>query len=216
MKASSTSRSKRVAPAKRKQAALDDATRMAKALSHPLRARVLGYLNERSASPNEMAQAFDEPLGNVSYHVRALLELDCIELVETKPRRGAVEHFYRAIQRAWGDEAAWELLPPSARRGFAGYWFTEAFEDAQKAIEEGGFERRADCHLTFTRLNLDERAWKKLSKRMDALLDYAMDLQAESAGRKQKDESAPELKTGLILAQYEGAAKPKKQRRKKR
>jgi len=185
---------------------LDGATRMAKALSHPVRSRILSRLNERVASPNELSQEMGEPLGNVSYHVRALLDLDCIELVSTAPRRGAVEHYYRATQRALGDEGVWELLPPSARRGFAAEWFKLACGDAREAIDEGGFERRADCHMTFTRLDLDERSWRKLSKRMDALLDYALKLQAESAPRLAGEAADEEIRTRLILAQYEGAA----------
>ena len=50
-------------------------TRMAKALAHPLRAKVLTRLNEGVASPNELSRELGEPLGNVSYHVKALLEL---------------------------------------------------------------------------------------------------------------------------------------------
>ena len=99
---------------KSQKQALDEATRMAKALSHPLRSLILSRLNEKVASPSELAEELDAPLGTVSYHVRTLLNLDCIELVSTRPRRGAVEHHYRAIQRAWGDDATWELLPPTA------------------------------------------------------------------------------------------------------
>jgi predicted transcriptional regulator len=35
-------------------------------------------------------------LRGVAYHVRVLKKLGCIELVGTQPRRGAVEHVYRA------------------------------------------------------------------------------------------------------------------------
>ena len=62
--------------------------RLAKALSHPMRARILTILNERVASPNEIAEMIDERLPNVSYHVRALLELGCIELVSTAAEGG--------------------------------------------------------------------------------------------------------------------------------
>jgi DNA-binding transcriptional ArsR family regulator len=182
---------------------LDEATRMAKALSHPLRSVILSRLNEKVASPSELAEELDAPLGTVSYHVRTLLNLDCIELVSTRPRRGAVEHHYRAIQRAWGDDATWELLPPNARRGFAAEWFKLAFGDAREAIDRGGFEQRTDCKMFFSRLNLDERAWEKLAKRMDDLLEYAMELQAESAGRSLDGDSGGDVKARLILAQYE-------------
>src|SRR5918997_6302356 len=89
--------------------------RIAKALSHPMRARILGILDERVASPNEISEMIDERLPNVSYHVRALLDLDCIELVDTAQRRGAIEHYYRATQRAMGDKIVWDQLPRTAR-----------------------------------------------------------------------------------------------------
>ena len=64
--------------------------RLAKAFSHRLRVQILQRLDEAGeASPKELAQALGEPVGNVSYHVRILRELDCVELVRTEPRRGA-------------------------------------------------------------------------------------------------------------------------------
>jgi DNA-binding transcriptional ArsR family regulator len=58
--------------------------------------RALAILTEREASPSELAEELGEPLGNVSYHVRLLHELGLIDLVGTTPRRGAIEHHYRA------------------------------------------------------------------------------------------------------------------------
>src|SRR5919107_5509795 len=87
--------------------------RIAKALSHPMRARILAILNERTASPNEISEMLDERLPNVSYHVRALLDLECIELVDTAQRRGAIEHYYRAVKRPFFSDADWPQLPAS-------------------------------------------------------------------------------------------------------
>ena len=69
------------------------------ALGHPLRARILAHLDAGEASPKELAAALGEKLGNVSYHVRILARLGLIELVRETPRRGAVEHHYRAVPR---------------------------------------------------------------------------------------------------------------------
>ena len=73
--------------------------RIAKALAHPLRARILQRLGERVASPGDLAVELGAPLGVVSYHVRMLRDYDCVELVRTEPRRGALQHFYRATAR---------------------------------------------------------------------------------------------------------------------
>jgi DNA-binding transcriptional ArsR family regulator len=47
-------------------------------------------------SPKELSDFTRQPLSNVGYHVRALSEHGAVELVETQPRRGSVEHFYKA------------------------------------------------------------------------------------------------------------------------
>ena len=176
-------------------------------MRHPLRMMILARLNEVVASPSMLAREFGEPLGVVSYHVRTLLGLDCIELVRTEPRRGAIERYYRATRRAMGDKSVWEKLPAAARRGFAGAWFMKSFEDAREAIVAGGFERRPECHLSFTRVHLDEEGWRTLSARLDEVLEQALALQAESAGRLQRADAQHEIQAHVILAQYEAPAR---------
>ena len=73
-----------------------DDPRYVKALSHPLRVRILAILQERTASPVELAQVLEGTLGTVSYHVRTLHQLGLIELVDETRVRGAVEHHYKA------------------------------------------------------------------------------------------------------------------------
>jgi DNA-binding transcriptional ArsR family regulator len=70
--------------------------RLAKALSNDVRARALELLAEGARSPKQIAAEMKLDLRGVAYHVRVLKKLGCIELVETLPRRGAVEHVYRA------------------------------------------------------------------------------------------------------------------------
>ncbi len=70
--------------------------RLERALAHPLRAKALPLFGERPMSPNQVAKQLGVDVANLAYHVRMLRKLGCIELVETKQRRGAVEHFYRA------------------------------------------------------------------------------------------------------------------------
>src|SRR6476659_6597447 len=72
--------------------------RLVKALDHVLRQHILLAAVQGPVSPNELSKLLNEGLSQVSYHVKVLHE-DCdemIELVHTEPRRGAVEHYYRA------------------------------------------------------------------------------------------------------------------------
>lgn len=73
------------------------------ALRHPLRREILRKMaGEEPISPREIATALDQPLSNVSYHVRVLAECAAITLVSTKPVRGSMQHFYRStIEAPW-------------------------------------------------------------------------------------------------------------------
>jgi predicted ArsR family transcriptional regulator len=79
--------------------------RLAKALSHSLRARALTLIAEGTAcSPKAIAGALGLDVRQVAYHVRVLRKLGCIELAGTQQRRGAVEHIYRAVDQGSGDD----------------------------------------------------------------------------------------------------------------
>lgn len=68
----------------------------ARAVSNPLRVKLLTQMGRKVSSPSELADALELPLANVSYHMRLLRKLGAITLDRTEPRRGATEHFYKA------------------------------------------------------------------------------------------------------------------------
>jgi DNA-binding transcriptional ArsR family regulator len=162
-------------------------SRLAKALAHPLRVQLLAALNEGVASPNELAKRLDEPLTNVSYHVRMLHDLGCIELVETEPRRGALEHYYRAVVRPFFGDRDWKRLPKNARGSISDAVLQLVWEDAAEAIKGGLFDEREDRHLSRSVLSVDERGWDDLHDLLAQTLDKAMQIQADSASRASKN-----------------------------
>src|ERR687897_3391639 len=122
--------------------------RIAKALAHPLRARILQRLGERIASPGDLAVELDAPLGVVSYHVRMLRDYDCVELVRTEPRRGALQHFYKATARPNLDDSQWRTLPAGLRGELAGETIGELVTDLASAADAGALE---DPEIVLTR-----------------------------------------------------------------
>src|SRR6185436_6051130 len=114
--------------------------RIAKALAHPLRARILQRLGERVASPGDLAVELNAPLGVVSYHVRMLRDYDCVELVRTEPRRGALQHFYRATARPNLDDDQWRTLPSGLRGELTGETLTDLVTDLAQAADGGKLE----------------------------------------------------------------------------
>src|SRR3954451_1019331 len=156
--------------------------RIAKALAHPLRARILERLGEREASPGELADALGEPLGVVSYHVRMLREYHCVELVRTVPRRGALQHYYRATARPRLDDQQWRNLPPGLRSELAERTIGAIVDDLAQAADA---ETLADPDTLLSRrtLELDARSWRELNRLLARTLEQADSIAAESATR---------------------------------
>ena len=175
---------------------------LAKALAHPLRVRILSSLHKGISSPNQLAQELGEPLGNVSYHVKTLLEYDCVELVKTEPRRGAVEHFYRATDRAFLSDSDWEKIPASARKGISGSILESIGQSATEAMAEGTLAARSDSHLSDTPLQLDKQAWKELNKVLAETVDKATAIQKEASKRMGKDKDKA-IQTKLAIMHFE-------------
>jgi DNA-binding transcriptional ArsR family regulator len=183
--------------------------RIVRALSHPIRHRVLVALNERVASPKDLAAELGEPLGNVSYHTRVLAQLGCIELVSTTQRRGALEHHYRAVMRPYFDDAAWAQIPVSTRRALFDSELDRLWSDVTEAAKAGGFDHPR-AHVSWTALDVDEQGFNDLADLLGSVVERALEIQAESAGRRieQGDDGAgPELRTEIGILHFERAPK---------
>jgi len=164
---------------------------LVKGLSHPVRAECLTLLAERVASPRELSEVLDQDLSNVSYHVRVLDELGLIELVSEESVRGAVAHFYKAVERPLLSNEEWEQMPLGVRTAFSSHMWDVLIKDATLAIEEGTFDSRPDRHMTRTTLLLDSEGFTNLSKAMDELLEKVFEEQAASAERRSKTGEEP-------------------------
>lgn len=164
---------------------------LVKGLSHPVRTQCLTVLSDRVASPREISEILDEDLSNVSYHVRVLSELGLIELVSEEPVRGAVAHYYKAVERPIFSEVEWEQMPAEVRKAISAYGWDILIRDASEAIEKGTFDNRSDRHLTRTPLLLDSEGFARLSKAMDGLLEMIFEEQAASAERREKSGEGP-------------------------
>jgi DNA-binding transcriptional ArsR family regulator len=190
--------------------------RLIKALGHPLRMRILILLNQKVASPSELSEELDEPLGNVSYHVRFLADLGCLELVSTTPRRGALEHHYRARVRPWFRPRDWARLPASARSSISDAVLTQVWEDAADALEAGSFDARADRHISRTTLLLDEAGWEDVRDLLNETLDRVLDIQAEAAARLERDDGEDSIASRVVIMHHEAAPPTGKQPRRRR
>jgi DNA-binding transcriptional ArsR family regulator len=165
-----------------------------------MRIRILAILDERDASPVQLAEMLGAPLGVVSYHVRTLFNLDLLRLVATHQRRGATEHVYRAVEHPGFSDAAWSALGPVAKQRMLSAMLQQAGEYAGGSAAVGGFDR-PDAHITRTAMKLDERGWSQLAAATKKWLAEAERI--ENDARKRLERGAEAMDAGLVMMLFE-------------
>ncbi len=182
-----------------------DDPRYVKAMSHPLRVRILAMLDERKASPNQLAGWLEASLGTVAYHVRTLLQLGLIELVDETRVRGAVEHHYRAVPRPTVNAEAWAQASQIAKQAAVGSSLEVIGEYARLSAAAGGFDR-SEAQLRRTLLKLDAKGFAQLSKACETLLERVEKIEADAAKRLGADAHGEDvIETGLGVMLFEAA-----------
>ena len=170
---------------------------VARALAHPLRQRILMLLEREVQTPLDLARSMGEPLNKIGYHVHALREAGCIELVRTEHRRGAVAHFYRPTSRAFLSDEQWSALPVGIRRRLVAQTLGDVMSDARDAAQGEGFDGD-DVHVSRTPLELDDEGHAEIVALLNSTLDRALEIQAESLGRLAGAEAPQRTLVGLL------------------
>lgn len=154
-----------------------------KAMSHPLRAAILGILADRTASPAEMARELEEELSNVSYHTKQLVEFEHAELVSTRPVRGALEHFYRATERHLVDTEEWEELDPVMGESLVCEFMQKILDDFVASARASIVGSDPKFHLTRTPLVLDEQGLQEALEAHERARLEILEIESRSAAR---------------------------------
>ena len=169
-------------PTARKAASME--TTLATIVAHPTRVRCFSILAERTASPVEIAQEIGKDVGHVGYHVRKLQQLNLIELVDERPVRGAVEHFYRAIERPVVREEGFASQTQEEREVFTRHALQLHVADVARALDEHTFDSRANRALIRFPMVVDEQGFGELADLHVEMYERALDIQAESDERR--------------------------------
>ena len=175
-----------------------------KALSHPLRIQILGLLEDRVASPNELSQELDAPLGNVSYHVRELARLDFLKLVKKVPRRGAIEHYYTAKARPRVSDAGWAATPSIVKQAMVRSALEQISAYVNAAALENGFESE-ESHLNRMEIVVDDRGFSDLSKELWRVLLAIPKIEEASRKRLEKADHDGEQRVTVVTMLFETA-----------
>jgi len=180
--------------------------RLAKALSNPVRVKILDELNRRAMSVTQFVRAHPQYSHSRIYgHFRTLEKLECIEFVEVKSggkRRGGRERFYRATARSLFDESTWARLPESLQNRITSGVFSTYIDRVAEATKAGTIDTRPDRHFTWQDPYFDEQAWNETIEEVDALFHRIPIRQAEAADRLAKSNEEP-IPVTIALACFE-------------
>ena len=176
--------------------------RLVKAYAHPLRIEILSLLDNRVASPKQIAAELDTPLPNTAYHVRQLAALGLVELVRRTVRGGAVEHHYTTRVRPTIPDELWATLPDIVKRAALGGAAHQALSEMIRAVDQGSFSRD-DVHLTRTPARLDARGWSAVSRELHRTLKRVDTIVAETEARLEKDPDAETVEAMTVMALFE-------------
>lgn len=169
------------------------AQKLAKAMSHEDRANALKILNERTASTTEIAKELDVDVRKLGYHVRKLHELGCIEEVDTRRVRGAIETFYRAVALPIVYTEEWDEIPPERRPALVGEFTQAIIDNVVRSVNEGVLGSDGDFWIGPTALVIDREGLQKLTALHDELNEKSLEIQADFAERQANGEGGEPL-----------------------
>jgi DNA-binding transcriptional ArsR family regulator len=167
---------------------------LARTIANPWRSRILGELYLRPLSPSQFVEEVGGEISTIARHFRYLAKHGYIEIVDEKSggrRRGGVEHIYRTTQRDQLDSDAWATLPLEARKEWSRNSIAFFFRRITEAVEADTFDSETDRHFSWDAVSLDRIAWKEVTDRLDELLAWLPELEAESAQRLGSSEEEP-------------------------
>jgi DNA-binding transcriptional ArsR family regulator len=176
-------------------------TTLATIVAHPTRVRAFSILAERIASPVEIAQEIGKDVGHVGYHVRKLQELNLIELVDERPVRGAVEHFYRAIARPIFDENEFAALSMEEREAMTRYLLQLHVTDISRAMDQHTMDVRPNRWVLRLPMVVDEDGFDELAALHAEIYERTLDIQARSDERRTgtDDEGIQTMSTNMFF-----------------
>jgi DNA-binding transcriptional ArsR family regulator len=175
---------------------------IAKAYAHPLRIEIMGLLDNRVASPVQLAAELGSSLPTTSYHVRQLASLNLIKLVKRRQTRGSIEHFYTASVRPRMYDEIWSRIPSIVKRAIIGGRLSQLGKEVLAAAEVGGFERE-DIHLTRTRMTLTREGWEEVSQHLAGVLERLDEIKARDAERVAADPDAAAIEATVAMMLFE-------------
>lgn len=163
-------------------------SRLAVAIGHPLRLRILSALVAGEGSAAALSRQFgDVHLSDVAYHLRVLAEdCDLIEVVRSRPVRGAMESFYRLKP---GADLSGLQLPQPVTQGLRVELFRNFVDVTVAAMDSGSLDAGDQTTFAAKPVTVDQRGMAEINEAMQEAMERVRRAEAESRRRLKRGPS---------------------------
>lgn len=181
------------------------------AVTHPTREAIMRVLVDGGEmSPSQVAPLVGETVPNTSHHMKALTTAGCIEHTRKGSARGAIQHFYRAIDRPLVETDDWELFrrehPVWAERLVA-QGLQVVLDDAAASARAGLLGADKNTHISRTRLVLDNQGLQEGVQAQERCREEMLEIARRSAKRQEANAGAPiHVSSGQLLFEVPSTA----------
>jgi predicted ArsR family transcriptional regulator len=162
---------------------------------------ILEILRESTATPKQIADRLDESVRLVCYHIEKLKEVGCVELVSERQKGPTAEHFYRATERQFFDDAGWSKVSSNDRAVLSTTILQLISEDLGETLSAGMFDERPNNHLTRLPMVLDEKGWSEVVAELKRTLAKLLAIQEKSTERLLRSRKVV-LMVKVVLMQF--------------
>lgn len=154
-----------------------DTVQQFKAVSDPMRSRILGIIQNQPATAKQIAERLDATPGAIGHHLHVLEAAGLAKIVARRLTRGIVANYYTRTARIF------DLCPPREILGesFGLDIFTNVRNELAEAIESGGED--ALLYNGFPRIRLSPERAKYYQERLEALVDDVLHEKPDPDGK---------------------------------
>lgn len=158
-----------------------------KALSHPLRVRILETLAESDGmTTKQVADVLEEKPTRLYHHVDLLEKSGLIRLTHTKPNRGTTEKYYQAIARQFqADSSLFTDENAGDAKGALAPMIRTVMQtttgELLRLVEAHGLTDSMDEEglLTFVEMHLTQEQTNEVTRRLKDVVNYLQSLAEE-------------------------------------
>jgi DNA-binding transcriptional ArsR family regulator len=144
---------------------------------------VFTILAERPASPKEIAGCLESSISAVSYHVRKLVRLRMVEMVEELDAGGTFEHIYRALIHPVVGNEEWGKLSVAERQRISIWIVQLILADAARSFDAALFDACSNNHLSRTPMIVDRKGFDEVAEIQDRALAEIFEVKVKSSER---------------------------------